>query len=713
MLLEKLKENQMIANFQSKVSNLYDSTIKGKINLNFRNPDMALKKQLMLVFMGISILPLVFMGFFTYNKAYTQVGIAQQKMLSAYAEGITSNIDTTIQSADNILKGLSAQSDLLVMLQDINNDGKLNDVIKLNNMLLSLKNAVKSSEKLYETIFITDIKGNVIADGSSYREVYTKMNITETDYFKEIKSGKKFVVGSPIESDATGKFVIPVAKSIDSLASQMGVMVIMFDLESFTNPIHDVTLGETGFVYIVSNTGAILHHKDSEKLLTKVENTLISPEIEKMEKGEEIESGFGFYKNKNENKVAAYQKLQNTNWLVVAAMDKGEYISSTIIIRNFIFFMVAALIIISLLVSMLYSQSITEPIRKLAQLMKKVSEGHLKVKADLHTSYEIGILNDSFNSMVSDLNRLIERITTASYEVANAAEKLTNTSYQAYDFTSHVSKIVEEIAIGASNQAQDVVIGVSKVNVLAEAIHDANSYTSIIYETTKDTDLVVRNGLEQIKVLSQKSKEGYDTSIKIHDVVVALEQEIKQIARVANTITMISKQTNLLALNAAIESARAGEAGRGFSVVAEEIRRLAEQVGRETATIRGIIQSIEDKAKNVDDVVRLNEVIVEDQTLAVKDTEKAFTTIFESIQEMSQNVNNITCAIEGMNKEKETIIETVSEISQIANETATSSQMANATAQQQFATIEEIKQYANELSELANNLKGSIEAFKE
>ncbi len=675
-----------------------------------KNSDMSMRKQLIIVFTLISILPVLLMGIVSYTVTYRQVTLSQKKMMSVYAEGITNNIDSTIQNTENILKGLSAQSDLLVLLEDVNSDGQINDVIKLNSMIFSLKNAVKSSEKLYETVFITDIKGNVIADGSPYREVYTKMNIQDRDYYKEIKNGTGFYVGAPIESKATGKILIPVAKSIDTLASQMGVMVIMFDLEKFTAPIHDLKVGETGYVYVVNNESLILHHKAPEKFMTKVENKLISDVIENLE-NDENNNGFGSYRLNKDQKVAAFQKLQSTNWLVVATMDKSEYDKSMIIIRNLIVLMVLGLLGLCLSVAVLYSKSVTAPIQKLAELMKRVAEGQLKVRSDYHTNQEIGILNDSFNHMVENLENLIEGITTASTEITEAAHRFIDISQNTYDYTSQVSQIISDIAEGAGEQARDVGLGVYKMNELAEIINNVNANTVHIVHRSDETEQVLQEGLKQVELLSDKSKEGYEISTQVHRVVLELDEEIKKIGMIINTITNISKQTNLLALNAAIEAARAGEAGRGFSVVADEIRRLAEKVSQETGTIQDIIKEIEKKAKNVGSTVVLNEKIVEQQNTAVMDTAKSFERIQEAIQHMSRNLKNILLSADKMDKGKNEIIHTINAIASISSATADIANTASATSQQQFAMVEEIKHYAGNLNNLSNNLKESISVF--
>lgn len=679
---------------------------------NTKNSNMPLRSQLIAIFIALSVAPIMLMGIITYMRIHDQISTAQNDMLSAYSDKAKNTIDLTISGANNILKSLSSQSDLPVLLEDYNKDGVLENPIRLNNILLSLKNTVKSSDKLYETIFITDIRGNVIADGSQYKEQYMGMDISDTDYYKKIKTSEGIVIGRPIKSKATGHFVIPVASSVKNLVGSLGTMVIMFDLEKFTQPIKDIQIGKTGFIYVVDEDGSVIYHTDKEKLLKPIGINIIDNMLDNLKQNDSLIPRSGEYNSGKDKKVVFYQKVENTNWIVAAEIGKEEYQSGTVIIRNTILVITLILLFICLSLSFNYSAKLTIPIKKLANLMEMVSRGDLDVKADLHSSYEVGALSDSFNAMISDLKTLITNITTASDEVSIAAEQLTGISSNAYDYTKNVSSVIEEISLGTTEQERHIENGVSKINILASTIGIVREEIIKINDDSKNTSEVAKSGLKKVELLNDTSDRSYLISLKVMDEVVALNKEIEHIGGILNTINAISKQTNLLALNAAIESARAGEAGKGFAVVSTEIRRLSEQVSDQTGVIQRITNDIRNKSNHLKSVTEESDRLAKEQKLAVKDTEKAFEKIYNTVENMDIRMQDMVTKIEVINGQRYELITSVAGISEIAGVTSRTSETALQTSQNQFEVIQQMKSQADSLNMLSEKLRQCLASIK-
>lgn len=681
-------------------------------NKNLKKSNMSLRTQILLVFFLISILPVISMGIFIYTNVSSKLDVDQKEMLKAYSDGAKKSLDITISNTETTLRALSSQSDMLVLLDDIK-DGNLNDARWLNTVLLSLKNVVKNSDGLYQTIFISDMKGEIIADGSAFREQYTGTNISNENYFKEIVSGNnEFFIGKTYKSTITGRHVIPIAKSINTLSDQLGVIVILFDLEEFMKPLETLKIGESGMVYVVDDSKTVIYHEDEEYLFKTIENNLIQSEADNMIREGKLKNNFGRYTYDDVKKVASYQKLDWANWIVVTAINQQEYNDTINTIKKFIIIIVTVLSLICVLVSFIYSNSIVEPIKGLAYIMKSVSEGDLDNKADFHTSGEIGVLNDSFNNMINEIKILIDSMTKASIEVSDASNKLTVISEEVYHFTEDIKEVAGEIEIGSKEQASDVDISLENLKSLSETIQKTKDYSKTIIETHNKTDKIVNSGLIQVNELKSYSIESFEVSKKVHNEVALLKDEIAKIIKVNETINNISRQTNLLALNAAIEAARAGSAGNSFAVVAHEIRKLAEQVSEESNYIREIIEEITYKTNKVENVVMTSENIIEKQNNAALDTEKAFKSIITSIKNMAEEMTHIIEDIDMVNKSKEEIIQSFSHISSIAQQTAETSVTMSKGINHQFDILNELNSNAAELNSLSNNLRRCISYFE-
>jgi methyl-accepting chemotaxis protein len=679
-------------------------------NIKKIKSNLSLKKQLIIVFMLISILPVILMGIFVFSNINVQMSKSQRSMLEAYSEGVKNNINTIITDSNNILKSLSSQSDLLVLMQEVYGSGQVKEAVKLNKVIISMENAIASSEKLYETIFIADINGKVIADGSRYNNKYEKLNISNTDYFKMIKSGEDFYVGQPMKSIATEDYVIPIAAAIETKADKMGLIVIMFDLNKFTANMDNIKIGDSGFLYIVTKEGNIVYHEDKNMLLRQAQNTLISSEVSKLNK-EEVIKGFKFYNENGKQSVAAYNEIESTNWLVITAMSQKEFMSSITSIGIFIFSIVVLMVFISLTVSLKYSNDVTKPIYTIGKRMKEVATGNINVYADFDENLEIKNLCNDFNEMTKNLRDLISNVVNVSKSVTTASDNFINLTTKAFESAGLVSEAIEEIASGTQEQAADVDTGVNQIEHIANNIALISEQAKVMIGASSNANMIVQSGIKEMKILNVKADESNKISQRVFNEVSELTCSIREIEAILEVIENIANQTNLLALNAAIEAAHAGELGRGFSVVAEEVKKLSQISSVKTQEISQIIKKLEDKAENVQTIVNENKIIVCEQNSVVKNTEEALNNIHCEVSKVKDIVTNISSNIGNINEEKNVMIEVVNNISIIANKTASNSDTAASAALDQFAAVKEINENCLRLNELSGDLVNSLNVF--
>jgi len=236
-------------------------------------------------------------------------------------------------------------------------------------------------------------------------------------------------------------------------------------------------------------------------------------------------------------------------------------------------------------------------------------------------------------------------------------------------------------------------------------ITELNSATTEINQEKEE-------GFEIIKVLVNKTEENNKALRIVYDAIVSNNESAEQIEKASSMIQNIADQTNLLALNAAIEAARAGDAGRGFSVVADEIRKLAEQSNNFTNDIKLVIGDLKSKSTDAVETMLQVKTIVELQTQSVSETENKFNGIAEAIEAVKKVIEKLNKSAQEMTDNKNIVVELTQNLSAISEENAAGTQEASASMEEQAATVEEIARSAEGLAVIAQDLQHQINRFK-
>jgi len=324
----------------------------------------------------------------------------------------------------------------------------------------------------------------------------------------------------------------------------------------------------------------------------------------------------------------------------------------------------------------------------------------------------LGFVASVVNLVISDIRSLIEGFFNLSISITQASRKVTATSENATSAIEEISKTIDEIAKGASSQAEEAQLGVQVVDKLSDQINFVfESYSGITNETNKIINLNTV-GLKAVTTLREKSKETYETSEKIFAVVGNLTNTTKDIGLFVESIENIAEQTNLLALNAAIEAARAGEAGRGFAVVADEVRKLADQSRKSTEEINNMMQSIQEESALAISSMEIMKKVSQDQNLAVDKTNSSFSDIANAIDYIVTKINEVNKAVIKMQDDKGEVISAIENISSVSQQTAASSQEVAATTETQIKTLDDMKIAAQSLDQLVKQLDIKLKKYK-
>ncbi|OWA35229.1 hypothetical protein B9G55_11240 [Saccharibacillus sp. O16] len=314
---------------------------------------------------------------------------------------------------------------------------------------------------------------------------------------------------------------------------------------------------------------------------------------------------------------------------------------------------IAAAIVIGIALVLLITSMISNPVKRMGELLKKIAEGDLRQKSDYHSKDEIGQLSESVNRMVDKLSSLIGGIQDSAQNVAASSQQ--------------ISASTQQIAGGTSIQLQSARSINELFKDMAIAIEDVAKGAEGAAELSNETVDMAHSGGETIH-LALKTME--DVTLQVGK----LEEHSAKIGDIIGVIDDISAQTNLLALNAAIEAARAGESGLGFAVVADEVRKLAERSGAATKEITSIIRSMQ---MNIEKSV----MAVNNNLEHANDSGRAFNSIIERVGGTSLKVNGIAAASEEQAAQTAEVLQTLSSITTACEESAAASEQTASSSQ--------------------------------
>ncbi|MEI3607371.1 HAMP domain-containing methyl-accepting chemotaxis protein [Pseudogracilibacillus sp. SE30717A] len=382
---------------------------------------------------------------------------------------------------------------------------------------------------------------------------------------------------------------------------------------------------------------------------------------------------------------------------------------------NAIIFIVVSLLvlIIGVAVALKTAQSISNPIKLVMNRMNELAKGNMSEKPLVTKSRdEIAQLIVATNKMTENNRELINEISQVSESVSGQSEELTQSASEVREGTEQIAKTMEELATGAETQANSATDLASVMGTFNQQVEKANDNGKQIEENSKQILEMTAKGsnlmdssTKQMEIINHIVKE---TTEKME----ILDKQSQEISTLVQVIRDVAEQTNLLALNAAIEAARAGEQGKGFAVVADEVRKLAEQTASSVNDITNIATNIQEESSDV--VKSLDEGYkeVEQGTEQIVMTSQTFQEISSAVTNMAVNINNVSESLSNISTGSQEMNGSVEDIAAVSEESAAGVEETAASTQQVSGSMDEIAGSSFQLAELAEILNGLVGRFR-
>ncbi|EKF34623.1 methyl-accepting chemotaxis protein [Bacillus xiamenensis] len=373
----------------------------------------------------------------------------------------------------------------------------------------------------------------------------------------------------------------------------------------------------------------------------------------------------------------------------------------------------AAIVVGFLIIGVRFVRRMTKPIVSVTHAARRMADGDLTLEEiDVTSKNEIGQLAAAFNQMTTHLRQLILQVQNGSRQLADSATQFEETISQTISASEQTSSSIEQVSEASREQSGAVGKVASAIQEVSTGMHNAAEHTSDVSGHSISVTEKAEEGASLIQQFVKQMSSIKESVNEHHSTMANVQVQFTGIQDLLGNIHAIADQTNLLALNAAIEAARAGEHGRGFAVVADEVRKLAEESSQLTDQISQLLANVnKDTERSSHSMTKVERDVAEGVKVSQL-SEQSFHDILESIRDISMKAEELSATTEQISASTEEISQTVGVIEEGAKRNSEETEYMSAAVEESLAANEEMKAAAEDLKSLSQSLKTSISSFK-
>lgn len=692
--------------------------MKNIINKATNYGSLRLKWKISMVMVCILFLVLVVLSYQIYNSSSGIVKEEVNRNLDMIKYLHKDKINSLVNELNSQIKNITTDDIVYSTLELLN--GMVGDNQGIEETKESIGSLINSSfiltagQKLFDYInkneyadfaYITLPSGLTVVDShvKSFEEQSNKYLLRELDsiQYKDIQFGQLiYIDGKPYLL-----YMNPIMeKSSDKV---MGYLVLGLFPEIVNDTLLSIPDNNNGLFTIINKNGVILSHKSKELLGKKIENSWFIGHITQLN---------GSVSKIVDQKYLLLDKISDNIYLAVS-IPLADMFSSVNRLGKNIFFISLLALIISFISSFFFINKQLKPLDRFLHSFNSMKGGDLSENIILNPVYlnrkdEIGIMANTFNTTIKELRNLVLSIKNKSHELADSAEMMNSSSKEVGIIAEQIGSSMQGVAAGAEEQLNQIDETSSTVVNLNRQIKLIDNNARQISDGADNVKASIGKGNNSINDSIKKINNVSEETGKVSSIVTNLGDMSREIGNIVDLIRHISGQTNLLALNAAIEAARAGQAGQGFSVVADEIRALAEQSSGATEKIARLIGNIQESVNNAVEVMIKNEESVADSVQAIENTNIVFSEIEEVSLLLRDSIKTVVDSLMEMTSESQQVEKAINDISTISNEFAGNSEEIAASSEEQIVSTGKIINAAKKLKLMSAGLLESINRFK-
>ena len=514
-------------------------------------------------------------------------------------------------------------------------------------------------------------------------------------------------------------------------------------LKDLSKVLNDIEIGEQGFV-ITGATGFLAPYQNGKREVEgKIEdlNTLLKDDPDQLDKMDKIQAQYGFWmqfvdrvietrKDKGLEKAASLVEtgvgkkyldgIRSYVDMIVVDQQKDlnnriDSLTQQVYMSKIVTIGLSAFaVLLAVFFGIILSHTIKTNTKKISRSILEIANagGDLTKRIHVKSKDELADLASDTNQLIGGIATLVKQVSEMAENVSASSQELLASAEETSRTITSIAETSSEIAAGSDQTTHRMSSSLEKMNSLEEAARFLFNQAELVRQTARDMRVVAEKGGKTVQASSSKMMSIEETMSNTSETVEALGQRSTQITTIIGTITDIAEQTNLLALNAAIEAARAGEHGRGFAVVADEVRKLAEQSRQAAKGVTEIVHSIQEE---VNIIIKQNSDGVKEVIAGVEITNETNTSLEDILTQTTKTtvvVDEMVDHIQETLNLSQEVAASFAHVNEIAEATASNTETTAAASEEGSAAMEQVTASASELSQQAEKLKELISSFK-
>jgi methyl-accepting chemotaxis protein len=510
-------------------------------------------------------------------------------------------------------------------------------------------------------------------------------------------------------ANASGVPTIGLSRLIkDTTTSESSYVLLMeIPVSSIAERFSDVSLGKDSQLAIVDADSNYITNPD-ETMIGKTASITLPKEGDKSQ-----EDSVKMKTTNGEDVLATYKTFAAMDWKLVGTVPVKELVKDAKAIQNMTWITVFVAALIAIAIGILVIMTIAKPLVKLRNLMTEGASGNLTVRSEMNNRQdEIGELSKSFNLMMTQITALAVQTTRSAEDVLLTATELSDASRKTAISAKEIAVATEEIAGGATSLAVEAERGTDltgHIDVQMKKVIDANEQ---MVRSAQEVEKASEQGTAYMGVLIQKTGMTEEMTRSMVEKVDALKESTGSIVKILDVLNNLTKQTNILSLNATIEAARAGAAGKGFMVVADEIRKLADQSRQSIDVVGQITEKIRGEIDETVHVLSDAYPLFQEQIGSVKEANQIFLTVSGQMGQLTQRLELVTDSIGQLDESQSVLAEAMTNVSAVAEESSATSEEVASLSTEQLSISDGMVRLSEKLDTVSRELKDSLAQFK-